>query len=187
MVSPKRRSRWRHGSVCLAAAAVSGVATAQEAASQPAAGRPACSVAEHRQFDFWLGDWEVFAPDGKKAGENRIESIDGGCALIERWRGRGGFSGTSLNSWDAAGRRWRQHWVDNQGGVLRLEGRFESGRMVLEGREPDPAQRGTLVRQRITWTPLASGEVRQLWEQSRDDGVTWTVAFDGRYVRIRSP
>jgi hypothetical protein len=39
-----------------------------------------CSTAEHRQFDFWVGPWDVFAPDGKKAGDNRIEAIDGGCA-----------------------------------------------------------------------------------------------------------
>lgn len=59
---------------------------------------PACSAVEHRQFDFWIGRWEVFTPDGKKAGDNTIEAIDGGCALIERWRGNGGFTGTSLNS-----------------------------------------------------------------------------------------
>ncbi|MFO1252387.1 MAG: hypothetical protein U1E77_14915, partial [Inhella sp.] len=23
----------------------------------------ACQAAPHRQFDFWLGHWEVFAPD----------------------------------------------------------------------------------------------------------------------------
>ena len=25
---------------------------------------PACSSAEHRQFDFWVGDWQVHRPDG---------------------------------------------------------------------------------------------------------------------------
>ena len=44
-------------------------------------------------------------------------SIDGGCVLLERWRGNGGFSGSSLNSWSAASRQWHQHWVDNQGGL----------------------------------------------------------------------
>jgi len=27
--------------------------------------------------------------------------------------------------------------------------------------------------------------VRQLWELSNDAGATWTVLFDGRYVRAR--
>jgi hypothetical protein len=137
----------------------------------------ACTTAEHRQFDFWLGSWEVFTPDGKKAGDNRIEAIADGCALLERWRGRGGFAGTSLNSWDAASGLWRQHWVDNQGGLLRLTGRLDGARMVLQAPEHP--------RQRISWTPLPDGAVRQLWETSKDDGATWQVAFDGRYVRSR--
>ena len=37
---------------------------------------------------------------------------------------------------------------------------------------------------RITWTPLPAGQVRQLWETS-SDGKSWTVAFDGLYTRKR--
>jgi hypothetical protein len=164
----------------LGALLAAGGTLAQEAA-KPAA----CQGVEARQFDFWIGRWEVFAPDGRKAGDNVIESIDGGCALIERWTGRGGFTGTSLNSWDAGAKLWRQHWVDNQGGLLRLAGRFEAGSMVLGASEPHPDKPGATRRQRIRWTPLPDGAVRQLWEQSDDDGATWTVAFDGRYVRPR--
>jgi hypothetical protein len=155
------------------------------AVAQPAAKPAACQGVEARQFDFWLGRWEVFTPDGKKAGDNLIEPIDGGCALIERWTGRGGFTGTSLNSWDAGAGLWRQHWVDNQGGLLRLAGRLEDGRMVLAASEPHPDKPGATRRQRISWTPLPDGAVRQLWEQSDDEGATWSVAFDGRYVRVR--
>jgi hypothetical protein len=153
-------------------------------AQTPAAPKP-CSTAEHRQFDFWIGRWNVFMPDGKQAGVNVIEAIDGGCVLLERWSGKGGSSGTSLNSWDSASRQWRQHWVDNQGGMLRLAGRFENGSMVLGSSEPDPASKGALLRQRITWTPLPDGAVRQHWQTSRDDGKSWTTAFDGRYVKAQ--
>jgi hypothetical protein len=145
----------------------------------------ACDAAEHRAFDFWIGRWEVFTPDGKKAGDNHIEAIDGGCALIERWRGGGGFSGTSLNSWDGEARVWRQHWVDNQGGLLRLAGGLDGKAMVLASAEPNPKKPGATLRQRIRWTPLPGGEVRQHWETSEDDGTTWTTAFDGRYVKTK--
>jgi hypothetical protein len=155
-------------------AAATNIAGAQTAASAPRP--PPCTAAEYRQFDFWIGRWQVFTPDGKHAGDNVIEVIDGGCALIERWRGRGGFTGTSLNSWDAAAGQWRQHWVDSQGGVLRLTGHFDGKRMVLLGVEP-PAH------ERIAWTPLPDGAVRQHWERSEDDGKTWATVFDGRYVR----
>ena len=41
---------------------------------------------------------------------------------------------------------------------------------------------GKPLRQRITWSKLDGGRVRQLWESSTDDGRTWSVAFDGTYV-----
>ncbi len=40
------------------------VATAAFAQSRP----PACTSAEHRQFDFWIGDWEVTGAQGKVVG-----------------------------------------------------------------------------------------------------------------------
>jgi hypothetical protein len=151
----------------------------------PATAQPpaACATPEQRQFDFWLGHWEVFTADGKKAGDNTIEAIDGGCALIERWRGSGGFSGTSLNSWDGSARLWRQHWVDNQGGLLRLAGGLDGPGMVLASADAHPRKPGVTLRQRITWTPLPGGEVQQVWQTSEDDGARWTTVFDGRYRR----
>jgi hypothetical protein len=174
-------------SIVLAAAALASMAaTAQSPPpSPPSPPPPRCQTPEHRQFDFWLGRWEVFAPGGQKAGDNHIEAIDGGCALIERWRGGGGFTGTSLNSWDAQARQWRQHWVDNQGGLLRLAGGREGERMVLAADGPHPRKPGVTLRQRIAWSPLPDGAVRQHWETSEDEGKTWVTAFDGRYVKAK--
>jgi hypothetical protein len=39
------------------------------------------------------------------------------------------------------------------------------------------------VLNRIIWEQTAPGRVRQLWESSRDGGKTWTVAYDGRYIK----
>jgi hypothetical protein len=138
---------------------------------------PACTTATHRQFDFWLGTWNVMEK-GKLAGQNRITSVDGGCVLLESWTGVSGFSGHSLNIYDASRGKWHQTWVDNSGSLLVLEGTFRDGKMVLEGEHE-----GTTRRERITWTPLPGGEVRQHWESSKDSGATWTTAFDGRYTR----
>ena len=155
-------------------------AWAQGASAPPP---PPCASAEHRQFDFWLGRWEVFTPDGRKAGENIIEAAHGGCVLVERWQGGGGFTGTSLNSWDARARLWRQHWVDNQGGLLQLAGGLDGRRMVLASEGPHPRKPGATLRQRIAWTLLNDGAVRQHWETSEDGGATWVTLFDGRYVK----
>ena len=150
---------------------------AQEAA--PAVAPKACAAPEHRQFDFWIGDWEVTTPDGASAGRNRIESILDGCALRESWTGVKGGSGNSYNAYDRQNGRWHQTWVDNGGLVLRLDGTFAAGRMILSGETRDSA--GARVLNRITWQETAPGAVRQLWETSKDGGRTWSVAFDGRY------
>lgn len=148
-----------------------------------AAGIPAiseaCAGEEHRQFDFWEGSWEVHA-DGELAGRNEIRAVAGGCGLEEAWSGTGGNRGTSLNYYDPTDGRWHQVWVGSDGVILRLSGGLEDGRMVLAGERTSDGER---IRDRITWRPLAEGQVRQLWEVSRDGGETWTAAFDGRYRR----
>lgn len=140
---------------------------------------PACTAPEHRQFDFWVGDWIVEAPNGQVAGTNVITRDLGGCVLTERWTGSRGGVGSSFNIYDAAGRRWHQTWVDNGGTLLLLDGRFENGRMVLQGE--GPGANHTRVLNRITWEPLEGGRVRQHWETSPDGGATWTTAFLGTY------
>jgi hypothetical protein len=148
----------------------------------PAAqGAPApCASAEHRQFDFWIGDWRVHTPDGKLAGINRITREYGGCVIHEHYATGKGYSGESLNTYDASRKVWHQTWVDSDGLLLTLEGRWDGKSMVLEGLAPAPG--GGTARQRIRWTPNSDGSVRQLWEAADEKG-TWSVVFDGRYTR----
>ncbi|MBL8345173.1 MAG: DUF1579 family protein [Rubrivivax sp.] len=167
--------------VLAAQTALSGVAPAQGTPTPPTP--PPCAAPEYRQFDFWLGEWDVSTADGKAAGRNHITRIAGGCALHENWVGRGGFTGQSLNGWNARTRRWQQTWLDSSGGRLDLAGGWRDGAMVLEGSEPHPKTPGAVLRHRIAWTPGADGGVRQHWQTSEDDGKTWATAFDGRYVR----
>jgi hypothetical protein len=153
------------------------------AQSLPAPGPKACQSVEHRQFDFWVGHWHVFGPAGKKVGENRIELIADGCALLEQWTGNGGVTGKSLNIYDPIDRQWHQTWVDNGGTLLMLAGKLVERSMVLSMSGPSPTDPKVTALQRISWTPGSDGSVRQLWELSSDDGRSWTVLFDGRYVR----
>ena len=139
-----------------------------------------CEASAHRAFDFWLGEWQVHTPDGKLAGVNRISSEYNGCVLHERYDTSRGYSGESLNSYDAGRRVWHQTWVDTSGTLLVLEGGLRNGSMVLEGQTT--AADAQVTRHRITWTPNANGSVRQLWESTDAKGV-WSVAFDGMYTR----
>lgn len=160
-----------------------GSAHPASAQTAPAGKPPPCSAAEHRQFDFWLGRWEVRDPSGKVVGHNRIEAAHGGCALIENWTSVAGVTGTSVNIYDRDRRQWHQTWVDSGGGLLQLDGSRLDTAMVLAGDALDADAQGKTARQRITWTPLAGGRVRQLWESSSDGGKTWSVAFDGLYIK----
>jgi hypothetical protein len=156
-------------------------APAQMAPPTPIA--KACQAAEHRQFDFWVGRWDVFVPSGKKAGESKVELIADGCALLEEWSGGGGVSGKSLNIYSDG--QWHQTWVDNSGTLLMLAGGLAERSMVLSMSGPSAGDPKATQLQRITWTPGSDGSVRQLWESSTDSGRTWVVMFDGRYVRAR--
>ncbi len=138
---------------------------------------PDCKGELNRQFDFWVGDWSVTV-GGQVAGENRIDLILDGCALLENWTGKGGMTGKSLNFYDARRGMWHQTWIDNRGGALHLDGKFADGKMVLEGQHTDA--KGKTLKHRITWTPIPAGGLRQVWETS-EDGATWSVAFDGLY------
>jgi hypothetical protein len=150
-------------------------------ASPGSASAAVCQTAGHRSFDFWIGHWEVRAPDGRLAGRNRIDAVQGGCALREVYRTERGYGGESLNVYDAVAQRWHQTWVDNAGTLLRLEGAVRDGGIELEGHTADPE--GHVTQHRIRWTPNADGSVRQHWEQSTSAG-RWSTAFDGRYTRV---
>lgn len=148
-------------------------------AGTPALAGP-CDAPEYRQFDFWAGDWQVTRPDGSVAGTNRITLEYGGCVLHEHYATPKGYSGESLNTFDAGRKVWHQTWVDSTGTLLLLEGGLRGRDMVLEGSTTDG--RGVVTRHRITWTPNEDGTVRQHWE-STDPSGAWTTAFDGLYRR----
>ena len=146
----------------------------------PPAMAAACDSSAFRQFDFWLGEWQVHTPDGKLAGKNRIEREYDGCVIHEHYTTDRGYSGESLNIYDEPRKVWHQTWVDNSGTLLSIEGQFVDGKMVLQGQSTGGD--GLITHHRITWTPNTDGSVRQLWESTDAKG-KWSVAFDGRYTK----
>jgi tetratricopeptide (TPR) repeat protein len=147
--------------------------------------RPCEYLEVYRQFDFWVGDWDVFSPNGRKQGSNSIQKVAGGCVLLENWTSASGpYTGKSINYYDPLKKKWVQRWADSSGAIIPTEGEFEDGAMRLSGQLID--RQGGAVLFRGTWTPLPDGRVRQLLEQSKDDGKTWTVWFDGYYTRKKT-
>ena len=147
--------------------------------AEPAREQP-CSAQEHEQFSFWLGRWDSFDKQGKKQGTNQIQKIMGGCALQENWHSQR-FKGTSYSFYNKSTDQWHQTWVDNSGGNLILKGGLRGGNMQMSAVRTNES--GEDIIDRITWSPLEDGRVRQHWQSSADTGVSWTDVFDGYYVK----
>ena len=163
----------------LAAAIICGLLGGSLATAQVSG--PDCSAPEYRQFDFWVGDWEVTAR-GRVAGTNLVTKRDDGCVVHEQWNGSQGSTGESWNFFDRSTGLWHQVWIDGTGGVLRFSGRYADGRLAMTGESTAPD--GSTVLHKLTFYNNAEdGTVRQVWEQSKDGGSSWTVVFDGLYRR----
>jgi hypothetical protein len=135
-----------------------------------------------RDFDFWVGDWEVHGPKGGFAGTNTIERAQRGCVLIENWSSAHGSTGMSINYLDKTTGEWVQVWNAEGGSQIHIRGGMTDDGMLLVGTLHDVAS-NTTTPFRGLWTPLPDGRVRQYFEQSTDEGKTWTVWFDGFYTR----
>ena len=147
--------------------------------------RPCMYSAEARQFDYWIGEWDVFpsqAPAGQapKVGDSKIDQISGGCGLLENWTSTGN-NGKSINYYDSTTGKWYQHWIGSGGGALRYEGNFKDNAIRFEG--VTIGQDGKKTLHKLTFFKIDENTVRQLAESSTDDGKTWTNTYDFRYVR----
>ena len=144
---------------------------------------PCAFSPEARQFDFWVGSWDVRTAQGDLAGTNDIKVGAGGCVLVESWKSTQGGPGQSLNFYDADAKLWRQVWVDASAQVTRFEGTFTEGQMRFKGERV--MNDGKRVPVKMTFTPLPDGRVRQMGESSSDGGKTWTVEYDLYYSPAR--
>lgn len=144
---------------------------------------PCAFSPEARQFDFWIGSWDVRTPQGDLAGTNDVKPGAGGCVLVENWKSAQGGPGQSLNFYDPDAKLWRQIWVDSNAQVTRFEGTFTEGQMRFHGERVMTG--GQRVPVKMTFTPLPDGRVRQMGESSSDGGKSWSVEYDLYYSPAR--
>ena len=95
-----------------------------------------CDAREFRQFDFWVGDWDVADASGKAAGRNQITLEERGCVVIERWKSASGGTGLSVNYYDPLAAQWTQQWF-GLGILLTMKGGLRDG-AVLRGPATHP-------------------------------------------------
>jgi hypothetical protein len=131
----------------------------------------------YRQFDFWIGDWDVFEVEHPAviAARARVELILRGCVLHEVYEDMDGHKGESFSIYDVARNTWHQSWVNDNGYLLTIEGHLQGKSMILEG--VDHLPNDTLRQVRGEWRPEPEGAHEIAW-RSTDGGASWVTWFD---------
>jgi hypothetical protein len=147
-----------------------------------------CSKSAYRQFDFWIGEWEVFGVQGQKAGDSKISLILDSCIILEEWTSANAmqgviYKGKSFNTYNVSTGQWQQTWVDNVGGSTEfLRGMAEEGKVTFYADHVKDAKGNEFLR-RLTFYKLDNNKVRQHGERSIDNGKTWITEYDLEYRR----
>ena len=136
-----------------------------------------CAAPAYRQFDFWVGDWDVIdvQQPAVAVAHARVEVILDGCVLHEIYEARDGQTGESFSVYDASRQIWHQTWVTNSGQLLTIEGHLQGREMLLTGIDYLPDGKPRHVRG--SWRQENDG-VREIAARSTDGGASWVPWFD---------
>lgn len=155
-----------------------------------------CREAAAREFDFWIGEWNVVnrqrRPDGTAWGvtgtaTDRVYPVAGGCGIVEHWRGntaQGHVVGYSLRAWNPGHGAWDLVllWpAPEQPRFFTLRGGFRHGRGDFVRTFTDPA--GNDVESRFTFSDITSDSLRWNNGTSRDGGKTWATTWIMEFSR----
>lgn len=146
---------------------------------------------EARQFDFWLGGWDVnlrIRQDGAWTASSvradaEIYSVLAGKAVLELWNADS-IKGFSLRYFDTAQGTWRL-WLNwprkNRSGSSGLSGSFHHGRGDFYSTSPTP-DGGTLT-SRYSFNDITPTSLRWDDAYSEDGGETWRHQWRMEFTR----
>jgi hypothetical protein len=138
-------------------------------------------------FDFWVGDFDATPwnqPDAPVGGQLHNTREYDGCVIVERWSGRAS-AGMSMSFYDVNRHAWRMVWNDDANSSNDFEGAWRDGAMRFEGWVLD--EHGKRLLARNVLEPVSSDVIRHIYSTSADNGKTWNVRSDGRFVRRKLP
>lgn len=136
---------------------------------------PCKLTSDYRQFDYWLGEWDVEI-GGQKLASSSVQLILDECVIFENYTDSRGYAGKSFSIYDATSKKWEQRYVDTTGAFHTWTGGIEDGRMVFYWKTPQSLNK-------MTYEKEAPDRVRQLLFASTDDGKTWQPTYNGLYMR----
>ena len=143
---------------------------------------PPCSSKEYKQFDFWIGNWNVYNTNNQLIGTNKIVRMNNACTIQENWESKTSSNkGTSYNYYNNKDKSWNQLWISNTGGVLALKGNRIGNKMILKS-EAVKNKKGDYYN-KITWTKKSDGSVEQLWQIVDINDKILSESFKGLYKK----
>ena len=150
----------------------------------------ACAAPDRHKFDFWIGEWDVKVSAGATVGKSSVQSIAGGCGLLENWTAGNGSTGKSLNAYNPATKQWQQYWVGQGGAVTEYrESTWNDGSLsyIARGSAPNgpPIQR--LRSRRSTTRPsVSTASSRPTTARRGRRRTTFTITAGGRRAPTHS-
>lgn len=153
---------------------------------------PCLNLAQAREFDFWVGEWDVY-PNGAPVivGHSKVEIASGGCMILENWTAKGAVPnvGKSINYVNTSTGKWEQHWVGSGGLNLNnpqlfVNGEYKDGAMRFESTSTTSQNQKQIGR--FIFYNMGPDQVRQFYEVSTDQGKTWTTSYDFIYKRKKN-
>ncbi len=142
----------------------------------------------YRQFDFWVGEWEVFRMNGAKAGDSKISLILDSCVVLEEWKSISqqnskAYAGKSFNTYNSSSMQWQQQWVDNFGGSNNYNfGNFKNNTMELLT-DPFVYSKDTMAIRKMTFTKIDSNKIIQHGQIEKSPSKIWTTEYQLEYRR----
>lgn len=133
-------------------------------------------------MDFWVGTWDLTWADTGR-GQNIITHQLDNCVIEENFTTLGPqpFRGNSVSTFDVKTHRWRQTWVDNQGGYFAFEGGMVGDSMILGCEKTGPD--GTPFKLRMVFHNIKKNSLDWSWERSDDTGKSWRSLWAIHYSR----
>lgn len=139
------------------------------------------NVSDSSYYAFWLGEWHQVI-DGRVAPDARFV-VEAGIypgALEEHWQMEG-YKAKAWRAWDSSHKTWTFVWISERGhfqvwNERKVDGAWYMFKTFLIDCEE--------VLSRQAFLPQSDGSVIRTSEHSRDDGRTWTLRFEERYVKL---
>lgn len=145
---------------------------------------PCMNLPKAHDFDFWIGEWVVYQTGTKNlAGHSVIQTISGGCAILENWTSTQTYVGKSVNYFNTETDKWEQDWVGSGGGGDHqrfLNGEYKDGVMHFTYTK---VVKGKNTSGNFMFYNIDKDTVRQFQDVLNDDGKTYSTVYDLTYIR----